>query len=67
MQLQRDHKGEFLKSQEHERMTRVGVGVRFKREEKYVYVWLIDIVVWLKPTVHIKAPILLLKNTFIKK
>ena len=38
-----------------------GVGVSFKREGIYVYVWLIDVVVWLKPTVHFKAPILLLK------
>ena len=38
-----------------------GVGGRFKREGTYVYLWLIYVVVWQKPTQHCKAIILQLK------
>ena len=38
-----------------------GVGGRFKRKGPYVYLWLIHIVVWQKPTQHYKAIILQLK------
>ena len=39
----------------------VGGGGRFKREGTYVYLWLIHITVWQKPTQHYKAIILQLK------
>ena len=32
-----------------------GVGGRFKREETYVYLWLIDADVWQKPTQYCRA------------
>ena len=41
-----------------------GVGGRFKRKGPYVYLWLIHIVVWQKPTQHYKAIILQLKVFF---
>ena len=37
------------------------VGGRFKREGAYVYLWLIHVDVWQKPTQHCKAIILQLK------
>ena len=40
---------------------RVGGGGRFKKETTYVYIWLIHVVVWQKPTQHCKAIILQLK------
>ena len=44
------------------------VGWRFKREWTYVYLWLIYVDVWQKPTQHYKAIILQLKiNNFLKK
>jgi len=44
------------------------VGRRFKREGTYVYLWLIYVDVWQKPTQHYKAIILQLKiNNFLKK
>ena len=47
-------------------MNRVGigweVGGRFKREGTYVYLWLIHVDVWQKPTQFCKAMILQLKN-----
>ena len=39
-----------------------GVGGRFKREGTYVYLWLIHIAVWQKPTWYCKAIILQLKK-----
>ena len=42
----------------------------FKREGTYVYLWLIHVDVWQKPTQHCKAIILqlkILKNTLFKK
>ena len=39
----------------------VGLGGRFKREETYVYLWLIHVVVRQKPTQYCKAIILQLK------
>ena len=39
----------------------IGVGERFNREGKYVYLWLIHVDVWQKPTQHCKAIILQLK------
>ena len=43
------------------------VGERFKREETYVYLWLVHVDVWQKLTHHCKAIILQLKiNKFIK-
>ena len=38
-----------------------GVWERLKREGIYVYLWLIHVVVWQKPTQHRKATILQLK------
>ena len=44
------------------------VGGRFRREEPYVYLWLIYVDVWQKPTQFCKAVIFQLKNKFkIKK
>ena len=44
------------------------VGRRSKGEETYVYLWLIHVDVWQKPTQYCKAIILQLKmNTFLKK
>ena len=41
------------------------VGRRFKREGVYVYLWLMHVRVWQKPTQHCKAIILQLKiNVF---
>ena len=40
----------------------VGVGGRFKREETYLYLWLIRVVVWQKPTQYCKVIILQLKK-----
>ena len=37
------------------------MGRRFKREETYVYLWLIHVDVWKKPTHYCKAIILQLK------
>ena len=37
------------------------VGGRFKREGTYVYLWLIHVDIWQKPTQYCKAIILLLK------
>ena len=37
------------------------MGGRFKREGTYVYLWLIDVDVWQKPTQYCKAIILQLK------
>ena len=42
------------------------VGGRVKREEIYVYLWLIYVVVWQKPIQHCKAIILQLKINFQK-
>ena len=44
-----------------------GFGGRSKREWTYVYLRLIQVVVWQKPTQHCKAIILLLKNKLKKK
>ena len=41
-------------------------GGRFKKERTYVYLWLIQIDVWQKPTQHCKAIILQLKIKFLK-
>ena len=41
-----------------------GVEARFKREGVNVYLWLIDVVVWQKPTQYCKAVILQLKIKF---
>ena len=38
-----------------------GWGGRLKREDIYVYLWLIHVFVWQKPTQHCKAIILQLK------
>ena len=38
------------------------IGGRFKRERAYVYLWLIYVDVWQKPTKFYKAVILQLKN-----
>ena len=44
------------------------MGGSFKREVTYVYLWLIHVDVWQKPTQFYKAIILQLKNKFkIKK
>jgi hypothetical protein len=45
------------------------VGGRFKRERTYVYLWLIHVNVWQKPTQYYKAIILQLKIKifFLKK
>ena len=37
---------------------------RFKKEETYVYLWLIHVDVWQKPTKFCKTIILQLKNKF---
>ena len=42
------------------------VGGRFKREETYVYLWLIHVDVWQKPTKFYKAIILQLKQINVK-
>ena len=42
------------------------VGGRVKREEIYVYLWLIYVVVWQKPIQHCKAIIIQLKINFQK-
>ena len=39
----------------------VGRGGRFEREGTYVYLWLIHVGVWQRPTQHYKAVILQLK------
>ena len=44
----------------------VGDGGRFRKERSYVYLWLIHIDVWQKPTQHCKAIILQLKIKFLK-
>ena len=47
---------------------RVGVGGRFKKEETYVYLWLIHVNVWQKPMQCCKVIILQLRiNAFLKK
>ena len=38
------------------------IRARFKREGTYVYLWLLHIVVWQKPTQYCKAIILQLKK-----
>ena len=43
----------------------VGVGGKFKREGTHVYLQLIHLVVWEKPTQHCKAIILQLKTNYI--
>ena len=43
------------------------VGERFKRERAYIYLLLIHVDVWQKPTKHCKAIILQLKIIFFKK
>ena len=48
------------------RMVGGEVGGRFKREEIYVYLWLIHVVVRQKPIQHCKAIILQLKINFQK-
>jgi len=42
-------------------------GVGSGRQETYVYLWLIHVVVWQKPTQHCKAIILQLKKKCIGK
>ena len=44
----------------------VGAVGRFRREGTYVYLWIIHIVVWQKPTHYFKAIILQLKIHFLK-
>ena len=45
-----------------------GVRGKFKREGTYVYLWLINVDIWQKPTHYCKAIILQLKiNIFYKK
>ena len=47
---------------------RVEVGGRFKREETYVYLWLIQVDVWQKPMQYCKVIMLQLRiYTFFKK
>ena len=50
-------------------MGRMGweVGGRFKREGTYVYLWLIHVDIWQKPTQFCKAIILLLKINTLRK
>ena len=43
------------------------VGGSFKREGTYVYLWLIHVDVWQKPTQFCEAIILQLKSKLIKK
>ena len=44
------------------------VGGRFKKEGTYIYLWLIHVNIWQKPTQYCKAIILQLKiNQFFKK
>ena len=43
------------------------VGGRFRREGTYVYLWLIHVDIWQKPTQFCKAIILQLKKKYIKK
>ena len=43
------------------------VGRRFKRKGTYVYLWVIHVDVWQKPTQHYKAIILQLKINKLKK
>ena len=43
------------------------VGGRFKREGTYVYLWLIHVGAWQKPTQYCKAIILQLKMDILKK
>ena len=43
---------------------RVGVGGSFKRERVYVYLWLINVVVWQKPIQHCKAIIFQSKKKY---
>ena len=45
----------------------VGVGGRFKRERTYVYLWLICVDVWQKPTQYCKPITLQLKISKLKK
>ena len=42
------------------------MGERFKREGTYVYLWLIHVDVWQKPTLFCKAIIFQLKNIKLK-
>ena len=42
------------------------MGGRFKREGTYVYLWLIHVDIWQKPTQYYKAIILLLKINTLK-
>jgi len=42
-----------------------GGNVRFKREGAYVYLWLIHVTVWQKPTQHYKA--IILQLNFLKR
>ena len=50
-----------------ERWKRVEGGRRFKREGTYVYLWLIEVDIWKKPTQNHKALILQLKINKILK
>ena len=43
------------------------MGGRFTREETYVYLWLIHVDIWQKPTKYYKAIILQLKINICKK
>ena len=43
------------------------LGGRFKREGTYVYLWLIHVDVWQKPTKFCKAVILQLKKNELRK
>ena len=43
------------------------MGVRFKKEGTYVYLWVIHVDVWQKPTQYCKAIILQLKINTLKK
>ena len=42
------------------------MGGRFKREDTYVYLWLIHVDLWQKPTQFCKAIILQLRNNKLK-
>ena len=48
-------------------MGRGGGGERFRRKGTYVYLRLINVVVWQKPTQYCKAIILQLNNKFFQK
>ena len=43
------------------------MGVRFKKEGTYVYLWVIHVDVWQKPTQYCKAIIIQLKINTLKK